>query len=424
MRIPNTLPAFVLSVILAALSEPLPAQTAAELASPKKGQVINLWSRHPRPEDVGVLAFSNVELFLPSGGGAFSREPGTPPAGAETPASLACIYQLVDEPSNVLPGCQIADPNLATPSGGSGYIFIVDPYDDPTAASDLAAFASYYNMPTPKFSTVYATGQKPATAPPIWQMEEAVDVEWAYAMAPKATIVLVEAKDPTLPELMKAEDVARSYFNTVHWCILGQDCPNYRGEIINSWASTEWAGEVTYDPHFAPPVLQSCGLFCLYAADPMVIFAAAGNIAGGSAVYWPSASPWVVSAGGTTINRDLSGMFTKETPWYNPPDGGAGGPSQYEAVPTWQLALNYLLKGQRGTPDLSIEADPRSGVAVYVNGDWAPGLAGGTSLSTPLLAGIANAAGNFYGGGFVDTNYAPYSYTPENALLYSESAGR
>jgi kumamolisin len=429
MKIRKRTFALMLSFALAVFTEVLWGQSTTDLSSPKKGALIDLGSRRPRPEDAGVVAFSGVELFAPIGAGQAFRNPPAPPSGAETPASLACIYQLVTEPANVLPGCQIADPNLVRPSGGSGYIFIVDPYDDPTAATDLAAFASYYNMPPPKFATVYATGVKPITAPPNWLLEEATATEWAYAMAPNATIILVEAKDPTLLELMKAEDVARSYFTAVNFCIFGQNCPTYYGEISNSWFSAEWAGEVTYDIHFAPPVLQNCQFCYFQNARPMVIFAASGNIAAGSSVFWPSASPWVTSAGGTTINRDSSGMLTGETTWYNPPNnppygGGGGGPSAYETIPTWQLPLNYLLKGKRGTPDLSIEANPASGVGVYVSGGWAPGLAGGTSLSAPMLAGITNSAGNFYGAGFVDSNYAPYeTYTPENALLYSELNG-
>ena len=277
-------------------------------------------------------------------------------------------------------------------------------------------------MPAPKFGTVYAQG-KPAKAPANWLLEEGTAVEWAYAMAPNATIILVEAYDPSFAALMQAEDVARSYFTEVTFCFIGSVCLSYYGEISNSWTSAEWSGETSYDYHFAPP--QLCvGICALQAARPMVIFAASGNFPG---VYWPSASPWVVSAGGTTINRDSSGNFLGETVWYSPPNGGGGGPSQYEPTPTWQASLNWLLKGKRGTPDLSIEANPASGVGVYVTTTpytgWVVGLVGGTSLSSPLLAGIVNSAGNFYGGGFLDSSNQPSNYTPENALLYSELAG-
>jgi kumamolisin len=398
------------------------AQSPTDLPKPASGTLIDLGDRGPTPADAGIRAHSNVELFVPTGTARPFGSPSGPPTGAETPASLACIYQLV--PGPYPPGCPISGTSV-NPSGGSGWIFIVEPYDDPTAASDLAAFASYYGMPTPKFGTVYAQG-KPATAPANWLLEEATAIEWAYAMAPNATIILVEAYDPTLNALMQAEDGARGFFTFPIFCIPLQYC-GYYGEISNSWTSAEWSGETSYDIHFAPP--RNCGgIFCFQNSSPMVIFAASGNFPG---VYWPSASPWVVSAGGTTINRDASGNFTGESVWYSPPNGGGGGPSQYEPIPTWQMSLNYLLRGQRGTPDLSIEANPASGVGVYVTCStcfppytgWTPGLVGGTSLASPLLAGIVNSAGNFYGGGTLDSNYNPYSYTPENALLYSELAG-
>src|ERR1019366_6015441 len=179
------------------------AQSPTDLPKPASGTLIDLGDRGPTPADAGIRAHSNVELFVPTGTARHFGSPSSPPTGAETPASLACIYQLV--PGPYPPGCPISGTSV-NPSGGSGDIFIVEPYDDPTAASDLAAFASYYNMPTPKFRTVYAQGQ-PATAPANWLLEEATAIEWAYAMAPNATIILVEAYDPSLAALMQAEDV-------------------------------------------------------------------------------------------------------------------------------------------------------------------------------------------------------------------------
>jgi subtilase family serine protease len=152
----------------------------------------------------------------------------------------------------------------------------------------------------------------------------------------------------------------------------------------------------------------------------MVVFAAAGD---NLQVNWPSVSSSVVSAGGTTINRDRSGNFVRESTWYAPPGGGGGGPSNgFEPIPTWQASLNGLLKGWRGTPDISFDANPASGVGVYDTNypysGWIQGYIGGTSLASPALAGIVNSAGNFYARGLVGQ-----AYVPENALLYSELGG-
>ena len=123
-------------------------------------------------------------------------------------------------------------------------------------------------------------------------------------------------------------------------------------------------------------------------------------------------------------------LFIRESTWYNTscpplnkPCGGGGGPSNgIEPIPTWQASLNSLLKGWRGTPDISFEANPASGVGVYDSNSpysgWIPGSVGGTSLSSSALAGIVNSAGNFYGYGAVGQGYIP-----ENALLYSQLGG-
>src|SRR5262245_37016030 len=112
---------------------------------------------------------------------------------AETPASLGCIY--LRNPS--IPGCV---PNYAAGTGGpsaAGYgaIAIVDAFDNPNAASDLATFNAYWGLPAPpSFTKVIANngcGTPPFNAG--WALEISLDIEWAHVFAPNAAIVLVEA---------------------------------------------------------------------------------------------------------------------------------------------------------------------------------------------------------------------------------------
>src|ERR1017187_10599351 len=126
--------------LLVSLIQPVQAQ---DLSSPRNGTLIVPGSNIVRPGDARMRAHTNYEIFLPAGTRPLTTS-SAPPPGVETPASLACIYQLVLEPNNALPGCQISDPSLVNPSGGSGIIVIVDPYDDPTALSDLTAFSTFY----------------------------------------------------------------------------------------------------------------------------------------------------------------------------------------------------------------------------------------------------------------------------------------
>lgn len=121
-----------------------------------------------------------------------------------------------------------------------------------------------------------------------------------------------------------------------------------------------------------------------------------------------AACGWGVAAGqqsprpGTVVVPPTSvGNFTSESAW----SSAGGGPSRYVPVPDFQssiYSLANLLNGARGTPDISFDADPYTGVSVYDStpcqgySGWM--VFGGTSVSAPSLAGIANLTGTFDGG--------------------------
>jgi len=300
----------------------------------------------------------------------------------ETPGSLACVYQTSS--ASLSSGCPISgnlangNNGLPNPSGGSQTIAIVDAYDYPTAYNDLTVFSKQFGLPVlPQcsgasasacFETIFASGTKPASNG-SWALEEALDIEWAHAMSPQARIVLVEASSSSLAALFQAVAVASQ--------VVTENAGS--GEVSMSWGSSEFAGETFYDSYF-----QTSGV---------VYFAAAGD-SGGRTTY-PSVSPYVVSAGGTTVNRNASGAFVSETAW----SGGGGGPSAYESVPSYQDPASNLVGTKRGTPDFSFDANPNTGVFVYDSTPYAGSrgwwLVGGTSVASPSLAGIVNLAGSF-----------------------------
>ena len=78
----------------------------------------------------------------------------------------------------------------------------------------------------------------------------------------------------------------------------------------------------------------------------------------------------------------------------------------------WEV-LGYA---NRTTPDMSFDADPASGVWVYDSDSGTPTwyVVGGTSVSSPSLAGLVNSAGNKAGQGIY------YYGTQENTLIYSQ----
>jgi len=305
-----------------------------------------------RPGDAGVRAHTNIIYVLLDKA---ETESPAPPVG-ENPASLACIYHLV-KPTK---GC----PKTSTilPNGGTKAIALVDAFDNPDAETDLQTFASAYGYGTPNFTKV-----KVGNPPPDhnWAVEESLDIEYAFGMAPHAHIYLVEANSNSDTDLFAAEDKATQLLQ-------GEG----GGEASNSWGEGEFSGENANDSHFK--------------GKGVVYFASSGD-SGGQVIY-PSASPFVVSVGGTYISRNSSGAFVTETGWS---DAG-GGPSQFESRPNYQNVIKKIVGTHRGTPDFSSEASNVSFVIIYNQftcGGWCG--VGGTSVSSPTVAGIVNAAVTF-----------------------------
>ncbi len=365
----------------------LTPDSTAPIKSPllMRGQVVIPASSQMNTVDLGKRAHTNVRYVLP----VLSSPDEAPPYtgyGYETPASLACIYGVV----TALTGC---NPNTVTntPSGGSQTIAIVDAYDDPDAASDLAYFSAQFGLPfnPAKFTVVYEGGTQPIQDySGGWELEESLDVQYAHAMAPNAKLYLVEAQSNSYSDLFTSIQIATNLVE----CGKTTTCPAAttaapwgKGEVSMSWGGSEFSGETSYDSTF-----NKTGV---------VFFASAGDSPG---TIYPCVSPNVVCAGGTSTSRSLAtGNLIKEIAWS---DAG-GGISQYEARPSYQTAstaVTAIVGTHRGTPDLSSDANPYTGVWVYDSfpqyGVFYPSnwwIVGGTSVSSPTLAGIVNNAGSF-----------------------------
>jgi subtilase family serine protease len=263
-------------------------------------------------------------------------------------------------------------------AGEGRTIAIVSAYNAPHVEGDLSVFSRQYGLPSCTtanrcFLKVSQTGST-STYPRSdagWALETSMDVEWAHAIAPGADILLVEANTPAITNLLKAEDYARRHAQYVS----------------NSWGGSELSNERTYDGHFAQSGVS--------------VFVASGD--DGLGAEYPSSSPAVISVGGTT----LSGVGTpalKETGW----SGSGGGCSHFESARTEQLHFGSYsttgCAGKRATPDVSLDADPTSGVSVYdstpYQGSYGWYALGGTSAATPMWAGRAAVSG-----AIVDSKY-------------------
>jgi subtilase family serine protease len=310
------------------------------------------------------------------------------PEGTGGPSGLS--------PAQILAAYQITQPSSGA---GSGTIAIVDAFHYGTALSDFNTFSSTFGLPRERssnvlastnavFQVVYANGHQPRSNCG-WAQEAALDIEWAHAMAPSAKIVLVEAASNSFSDLFQAVSVANNL-------------PGVQ-QVSMSWGGSEFSSESLYDSYFS--------------SQSVAYFASSGDT-GGLTIY-PSVSPDVISAGGTTLR--MSGMtFVSESGW----SGSGGGPSAYEPIAAFQSQVSGLattLGNQRGTPDWSFDADPATGVSVF-DSTRCQGLSGwmvfgGTSVSSPSLAGIANLAASQ--GGSTGSGLAYSLYNTYNGPGYS-----
>jgi hypothetical protein len=266
--------------------------------------------------------------------------------------------------------------NLTTASASDGAgetVAVVDAYNDPNAASDLAAYRSAAGLPAvPSFQQVNQEGQTsplPATAPSDddWTVEESLDLDMVSAACPLCNIVLVEADDDTSDGLYIAENTAASM----------------AGYVSNSWGGSEASSDTSLDSEY-------------FSHPGDVITASAGDSDYG--VIYPATSPNVVSVGGTSLSADSSSRGWSESVWNDGGGEGTGsGCSAYEPQPSWQSSLD-LPSGcsNRIDNDVSADADPDTGLAVYdtANGNGGWNEVGGTSASSPFIAAAFALAGN------------------------------
>jgi hypothetical protein len=392
----------------------------------------------------GKTFHTNVEVFVPQGYNPASVSPPFGGYGYNTPASIACQHKI--QSGTRVSKCNPNASGLTIPSGGSQTIAIVDAYDDPWIAVDLAYFSAQFGLPfsPSQIQVVYASGFEPSEdTTGGWELEESLDVEYAHAMAPNANIVLVEANSNDYSDLGTAVLVAS---NEVY---CGQaNCSSFsgtpgQGEVSMSWGGPEYSTETSFDSYFT--------------TTGVVYFAAAGDSPG---VSYPCASPNVVCVGGTTISR-----MPPTTPDINPPaqapfagqqqgswELSGGGSSLYESLPSYQSVLANTLTAlndstsltpggspigiglsttNRALPDISANGNPYTGYWIFdsfefslegygsaAGGWW---IVGGTSASTPIIAGMTNlsAGPNIAGGASNPGTGFKLTSAAELILIYS-----
>jgi subtilase family serine protease len=307
-------------------------------------------------------------------------------------------------------------------------IMIVDAFGSNTIVNDANLFSSLNNLPalTPaNFAIFDATGPATCTATNgciagNWQFETTLDVEWAHAMAPGANIVLVLGSDNSFTNL----DLANLF-------AIENDFGNV---LSNSFGIPEIAlvdllpSELVVEngiSEIAAALGISHNISTGDSGDNLALDNADFGINSVSVNANPD-SPFATGVGGTSTFLDSNHNIKLQTGWGlnfariagptpNPPvipplffgfnGGSGGGTSVVYAKPKFQKTLHGKF---RQLPDISMNADPETGVEIIVTPTSVPGspvdveVFGGTSLSCPMFSGvwaIANQAFANQGGG-------------------------
>ena len=238
---------------------------------------------------------------------------------------------------------------------GSGQtIAIVDAYNDPNVYGDLDRFDQNFGDvsggPTlysqwgaaSSFLTVVNQNGQTSPLPQVdptgkWELEESLDVEWAHAMAPGARILLVEASsDDSLVYLppIKVGPItvipSQQPNDLVKAVATAADYPGVT-VVSMSWGQPEFPNESVFDHYFTTP-----------AGHQGVTFIASSGDFGYS--EYPSASPNVLSVGGSTLYLNSSESYGSEITWMQyiaqqQVVSSGGGISSYENQPAYQYGV-------------------------------------------------------------------------------------
>jgi subtilase family serine protease len=310
---------------------------------------------------------------------------------------------------------------LASGVDGSGVtVAVIDAYASPTIESDANTYFSRHGIPTFKngqFKQVVPPGifNKPESNkqdPQGWYGEETLDVEAVHTMAPGANVVYVGAPN-------NRQDLDASLNHVVE--------KRLADIVTNSYGfSTEFLPRGYIKPYndtFIQAALEGIGVYFSSGDDGDETF---GGPASTATVDWPASSPWVSAVGGTSLAQGTAADPTQylfETGWGTNRNrlncsgflkqimnnwcssevylyGSGGGTSRLFAEPGYQQGVvpsqiaNRWGSPGRAVPDIAAVGDPNTGMLIGQTQQFSTGpqydeyRIGGTSLSSPLMAGI------------------------------------
>ena len=366
---------------------------------------------HPTPASLPELAPWTGAIGLDSAASFLPVMHSTAVGPGTVPASACAGFTGVLDPCQVAQAYDFAGLQAAGTTGKNERIAVIDAYsaaeNQSQLASDFSTFSASEGLPSTGLSFAYpvrtdvdlnVTGTNYA-----WQYEDALDVEWSHAAAPGAAV-----------EMVFSPDSGAGLYFAVDW-VVGL----HEADVLSmSWGEPE-VGVFNAE---AGPCLSACNassdgsfaildpLLELGASEGITTFASSGDCGSadgtsGVAVNYPASDPFVTGIGATDLSLSSNGSYGGETAWDGNGSGatapgcqnlgGSGGGYSILPRPWWQTGPGTAPSRGRGVPDVAIAGGNGSQVVIVSeNLDWA---VYGTSVSSPIWAGIAAMADQAYG---------------------------
>ena len=309
-------------------------------------------------------------------------------------------------------------------------VAVIDAYASPTIVQDIETYSARHGLPSTRglFRQVVAPGvfhrpQNKSQDPQGWSGEETLDIEAVHTMAPGAAIVYVGA-----PNNYQDLDSALNHVVDQHLADI----------VTNSYGFSSEALPPGYIKPYNDTMIQA-------AAEGISVLFSSGDsgdetfgVAGASPTPdWPASSPWVTAVGGTSLGVSAANGRVFELGWQTTRSflvngawgertylyGSGGGTSRLFTQPAYQagvvpdaLSKRYGGPAMRVVPDISAVGDPTTGMLIGQTQTFPDGTAryseyriGGTSLSSPLAAGMLALAAQRRGAPIGFANPALYA---------------
>ncbi len=320
--------------------------------------------------------------------GAVTTLPEVQPPLVYRPLSLTTPGAPPYTPSEIRKAYNFAPLYLRGIKGNATRIAVIDAFGDPSLSTDLASFDSLTGLPPATLNFFFPDGV-PKRPNSNWAVETSLDVEWAHAMAPAATIDLVVALDSSLGHIFDAI------------AFVASSLPD---ETILSMSFG--LPESMYPSTGSFTIAATHQLFITITSHGTTPFASSGDSGASTCCnpQYPSSDPLVVAVGGTTLTLNPDASYASETAW----SGSTAGSSVVFSKPSWQQLLGDSM---RDTVDVAYDADLSTGVIV-VQGNKLFAV-GGTSAGAPqwaALTALASQANSIKYGSIASKLYKIFSY--------------